>query len=223
MQEPIAWYHLGLCSYDDGLQAQERHWRARCDGGPNVGLVLEHPPTVTVGRRGTAQDLRVSRATLTEHGIACIATDRGGQATYHGPGQLVLYPIVDLHALGITVPCFVWTLEETMLRVAAHFGVEATRDSRGRGVWTPRGKLGAVGIRVRRHITTHGLALNVDPDLHPFRLIVPCGLPDAPVTSLTRECGQALPTAAVLPLLQSTFETVLAARAAATPCAEVHL
>ena len=88
MQEPVAWYHLGLCSYDDGLRLQEHHWQARCNGGPNVGLVLEHFPTVTLGRRATERDLRVSRATLKARGIACVATDRGGQVTYHGPGQL---------------------------------------------------------------------------------------------------------------------------------------
>ncbi len=222
MQEPIAWYHLGLCDYDQGLRSQERHWRARCDGGPNIGLVLEHPPTVTLGLRGNDQDLRVPRAMLAEQGIACIATDRGGQATYHGPGQLILYPIVDLRALGITVPCFVWSLEEAMIRVAAHFGVDATRDPRGRGVWTPSGKLGAVGIRVREHVTTHGLALNVDPNLDAFKLIVPCGMPDADVTSLARECGQSLTTDTVRPLLQSTFEATLATVVARDPSAEVH-
>ena len=222
MQEPIAWYHLGLCGYDEGLRSQERHWRARREAGPDVGLVLEHPPTVTFGLRGTDQDLRVPRATLAEHGIACVTTDRGGQATYHGPGQLILYPIVDLRALGITVPCFVWLLEETMIQVAAHFGVDATRDPRGRGVWTPRGKLGAVGIRVREHVTTHGLALNVDPDLDAFKLIVPCGMPDANVTSLAQERGQSLTTATVRPLLQSTFEAILVARTAPGAAVEVH-
>jgi lipoate-protein ligase B len=166
---------------------QDARWRARCAGGPDVVLACEHPPTVTFGRRAMHGDLRVPAADLAARGIACVATERGGGATYHGPGQLVLYPIVALAPLGLGVAAFVWTLEEIMLAIAAAFGVHAERNPCGRGVWSARGKLGAVGIRVRAGVTTHGLALNVTTDLTPFALITPCGVPGLPVTSLAAE------------------------------------
>jgi lipoate-protein ligase B len=156
-----------------------------------------------LGRRASVADLRVPAPVLAEHGIACVATERGGQATYHGPGQIVLYPIVDLRARDLTVGHFIWMLEEIIIETARAAGVAAARDPRGRGAWTSHGKLGAVGIRVRRNVTTHGLALNVDPDLTPFSLIVPCGMPDAPVTSLAREGACETTVAAVLPLLRA--------------------
>lgn len=223
MLEPIAWHHLGLCSYDEGLRAQERHWQARCAGGPDVGLVLEHPPTVTLGRRATEADVRVSRTTLAGRGIACVPADRGGQATYHGPGQLVLYPIVDLQARAITIPCFVSMLEQTMIHVAQQLGIKAVRDPRGPGVWAAHGKLGAVGIRVRHHVTTHGLALNVNPDLDPFAMIVPCGMPNGAVTSLARETGRDVTLAAIAPRLEAAFELALAGRGGTATCTEAQL
>ncbi len=126
-------------------------------------------------------------AALAARGVACVRVERGGRATYHGPGQLVLYPIVHLAARGFGVASFVWTLEQIMIDVAAAFGVRATRDARGRGIWSARGKLGAVGIRVREGISTHGLALNVTTDLEPYRWIVPCGVRALAVSSLADE------------------------------------
>ena len=211
MRGPIQWRELGLCAYEDGLHAQEAAWEERRRGaGPDVCLALEHPATVTFGRRATDADLRLDRAALAARGVRCVATDRGGRATYHGPGQLVLYPIVDLHARGLAVRDFVDRLEALMIATAAACGVRAWRDTRGRGVWARGGKLGAVGIRVREHVSTHGLALNVDVDLDAFGAIVPCGLADAPMTSLVREGAGGATVAAVLPLARTACARVLA-------------
>lgn len=187
MREPMTWQWLGLCTYERALALQEAAWAARRSGGPDVCLALEHPPTITLGRRGTATDVLASAHELARRGFTCHATERGGRATYHGPGQLVLYPIVHLRARGLGVRTFVWLLEDIMLEVAAAMGVDAHRDARGHGIWTARGKLGAIGIRVRDDVTLHGLALNVNLDLSGYRLIAPCGVPGLAVTSLAAE------------------------------------
>jgi lipoate-protein ligase B len=195
MREPMAWRWLGLSAYERALAVQTATWNARQLGGPDVCLALEHPPTITLGRRATLQDLRVTADDLARRGVGCYATERGGAATYHAPGQLVLYPVVGLAERGLGVRRFVWLLEAIMIDVAASVGVVAQRDPRGHGVWTDRGKLGAVGIRVRDGVSLHGLALNVDLDLSGYALITPCGLPDMPVTSLRREGATATVTA----------------------------
>ncbi len=187
MRAPVAWKWLGHRAYDDALAQQAAAWQMRLSGGPDVCLALEHPPTITLGKRATAADLRVPEAVLAARGIPCLHVERGGHATYHGVGQLVLYPIVGLSARGFGVGAFVATLEAIMIEVAAAFGVQARRDARGRGAWTDRGKLGAVGIRVREGISMHGLALNVTTDLHGFELITPCGVAGLPATSLCAE------------------------------------
>lgn len=186
MSAPIMWQWLGRCAYDRALARQDACWKARREGGPDVCLAVEHPPTVTFGRRSTADDLAVAAA-LAARGIAHTSVDRGGRATLHGPGQLVLYPIVALAPRGFGVADFVWTLEQIMIEIAARFGVDAVRDARGHGVWTSGAKLGAVGIRVRDGVTLHGLALNVTTDLALFDLITPCGMPGVGVTSLRAE------------------------------------
>lgn len=187
MSAPVAWQWLGRCAYDDALARQEACWRRRRDGGPDVCLAVEHPPTVTLGKRATVAELRVAASELAARGIPCVPIERGGYATYHGPGQLVLYPIVALAPRGFGVADFVATLEAIMIEVARTCGVGAHRDPRGRGVWTDRGKLGAVGIRVRDGISSHGLALNVTTDLAAYDLITPCGVAGLPSTSLAAE------------------------------------
>lgn len=187
MWEPISWEWLGLCAYERSLAHQEAAWERRRRGGPDVCLALEHPATITFGRRAGRDDLHIDDAELARRGITSHRVERGGFATYHAPGQLVIYPIVGLAERGFGVRTFVWRLEQIMIDVARTAGVVAERDARGRGVWTARGKLGAVGIRVRDGISTHGLALNVDLDLAGYALITPCGVRDLPVTSLRRE------------------------------------
>jgi len=221
MNAPIEWTWLGLCAFEEALAFQEARWRSRRQGGPDSCLALEHPPTVTLGRRATSADLCVTEAQLARHGIACAATERGGGATYHGPGQLVLYPIVALGPRGFGVAGFVWTLEQVMIEIAAAFGVRADRNPRGRGVWTARGKLGAVGIRVREGISMHGLALNVATDLVPYGLIVPCGIPHLPITSLVREGACAASVATVLPVAEHVCTRLLDVRSRRAAADEV--
>ncbi len=217
MREPVAWEHLGRRAYRESLAVQEARWQARRNGAEDVCLAVEHPPTITFGLRATLADLLVSPAVLEARGIACAISDRGGGATYHGPGQLVLYPVVGLAARAFGVRAFVSALEEIMIEIAAAFGVRAGRDARGRGVWTARGKLGAVGIRVRDGIATHGLALNVNPDLTAFRTIAPCSVPGLPVTSLAREGSGSATIDAVLPLAEGVATRLLQSAAPRVP------
>jgi lipoyl(octanoyl) transferase len=200
MSAPIVWRWLGRRAYEPTLAQQEACWRARRAGGPDTCLAVEHPPTITLGKRATLSELRVSEDDLARRGIPCVAIERGGYATYHGPGQLVLYPIVALAARGFGVATFVWTLEQIMIELAARFGVSARRDSRGHGVWTARGKLGAVGIRVRDGIGIHGLAVNIALDLDGFDLITPCGVAGLPITSLRLEGTLDVSVTSVLPV-----------------------
>jgi lipoyl(octanoyl) transferase len=210
MRAAIAWKWLGLYAYEDALTLQRDAWEACRTGGPDVCLALEHPPTITFGRRATAGDVLASSDDLARRRVRCHTTERGGRATYHAPGQLVLYPIVALAARGLGVERFVWMLEEVMLEIAAAAGVRANRDDRGRGIWTARGKLGAVGIRVREGVTLHGLALNVDIDLAGFDLIAPCGTRGLAVTSLAAE-GAPVRVVDVLPSAERACARVFGA------------
>jgi lipoate-protein ligase B len=166
-------------------------------------LFLEHEPVFTLGRRGGRENLRVARAFLEQAGVPLVHVERGGDVTYHGPGQIVAYPVVDLPAAHLKVVAFVEMLEEVMIRTAADWGVPAGRDPRNRGVWTGGRKLGSVGIAVRRGISFHGLALNVNPDLTPFQWIHPCGLQGVGMTSLAREGADGATVDRTLPLMRN--------------------
>jgi lipoyl(octanoyl) transferase len=153
-------------------------------------LVPEHHPVFTLGHRGIRSGLLVGEDFLAARGIEVVHVERGGDVTYHGPGQAVAYPIVDLTANGWKVADFVNAIEEIMIRTAGQWGIRAQRDVLNRGVWVAGRKLGSVGIAVRREISFHGLALNVDMDLRPFTWINPCGLAGCQMTSLKKETGQ---------------------------------
>lgn len=153
----------------------------------DVFCCVEHPPVFTLGRNASLAHLGVSEAFLAARSIAVIPIERGGEITYHGPGQLVLYPIINLRDCRLGVSGYVWLLEELMLRVALSSGVQAGRDSRNHGVWVGNNKLGSIGIAIRHGIAYHGMALNVSLDLTPFSWINPCGLSQVGMTSLHRE------------------------------------
>jgi len=159
-------------------------------------IVAEHPPVFTLGRRGGRQNLLVSEELLKEKGISVIPVERGGDITFHGPGQIIVYPIFDLGAARYKVVAFVETLEEAMVRTAADWGISARGDKQQRGAWVGGRKLGSVGITIRRSISFHGLALNVNTDLIPFSWINPCGIPGCAMTSLSQETGREIPMAA---------------------------
>lgn len=200
---------LGRQSYAQAYAVQaatlERIVAARVEASPSsplgVLLFVEHDPVITISRRaGAADHLLANAQTLHAMGVSVEETDRGGDITYHGPGQLVAYPIVDLNALNLGLHDYMRLLEESVIRTAADLGVHAERDAQATGVWVPgqagapAAKLCACGVRVRRWVSMHGLAINVSTNLRHFDLIVPCGLAGRPVTSLQALLGEACPT-----------------------------
>ncbi|MEN8190715.1 MAG: lipoyl synthase [Thermodesulfobacteriota bacterium] len=160
------------------------------DREDDVCLILEHSPVFTLGRNGSPENVTVSDTFLQDRGIELIRIERGGEVTYHGPGQIVCYPIINLRRNRLTVVEYVQTLEQIMLSAVRRFGIEAKRDPRNHGIWLGDCKLGSVGIAVRHGISYHGLALNVNPDLEPFSWINPCGLSGVSMTSMARELEQ---------------------------------
>jgi lipoyl(octanoyl) transferase len=185
--------------YSQALALQRRAVQARREGRLERDLVvmLEHPPVFTLGRRGGRENLIVPEETLRAKGIAVVPIERGGDITYHGPGQLVVYPLVELATARLAVVAFVGALEQAMIRTAAHWDVAARGDAVHRGAWVESRKLGSVGITVRRGITFHGLALNVSTHLTPFSWINPCGIQACTMTTLARETGADVPMQAV--------------------------
>lgn len=183
----------------------------------NIALVLEHEPVLTLGRRGITDSLLVTPEFLRRAGVPVVHVERGGDVTYHGPGQLVIYPIVDLVESRIKVVEFVEKLEEVMILTASDLGVKAVRNPRNRGVWVGDRKLGSVGIAVRRGISFHGLALNVNMDLTPFEWINPCGLQGLHMTSLAVEGARDSSPDSVRHVLQRSMEEVFGMSLEETP------
>ncbi len=183
---------LGLVDYAAAYALQLVLVEKRRGGtvADDVFLVTEHPGTFTLGRRGGRQNLMVSEQFLQEKNIPLVHIERGGDITYHGWGQLVVYPILHLRQAGLTVADYVACLEEIMIGLAAASGVTAGRDPRNHGVWAGDKKLGSVGIAVRHGVAFHGLALNVNLSLEPFSWVNPCGLTGVRMTSLSRESGR---------------------------------
>ena len=185
---------LGRVEYDDGLAMQKELVEARAQGRvPDTLLLLEHDRVITLGRGAKGQNILWPPEALAARGVAVFETDRGGDVTYHGPGQMVGYPILDLKPDRKDVRKYVASLEELMIRVAADYGVLATRVPGRTGIWTPAGKLGAIGVHISRWITSHGFAFNVRTDLTDFSAIVPCGIDDASVASLQSLLADAPP------------------------------
>jgi len=182
----------GLTDYQKAWSLQLEIVKARKAGKlpADVLLLLEHPPVFTLGRRGGIENLTVSRDFLEKSDIQVICIERGGNITFHAPGQLVGYPIVNLHTAKLSVSDYVENLEEMMIRTVADFGVNAERNSLNHGIWVQNNKLGSIGIAVRRGITFHGFALNVNLSLTPFEWINPCGLRGVGMTSIERELSR---------------------------------
>lgn len=209
----LDWAYLGEVAYDEGLALQTKVRDAVASGRrPATLLLLEHPPTITLGRRGSDADLRLTREELRQRGVVVRETGRGGLATVHAPGQLVGYPVVSLASLGVGVDWLVQRLADALTTVAAAQGVTATWDPRRPGLWVEDAKLAAFGLHVRRGVTMHGFALNVDLDLAPYEWIVACGLPAAKVTSLMRERGHVPTAAALAPAVADAVAHVLRLR-----------
>ena len=179
----------GRVSYDAALRLQKGAEEQVKAGGAESLFLLEHEDVITIGRNADRRDLLATEAFLERQGIALRTSDRGGKLTFHGPGQLVAYPILDLSPDRTDVRRYVHDLEEVLIRTARDFGVEAARSplpERWSSVWVGNDKLAAIGIHLSRWVTTHGVSLNVTTDLARFSLIVPCGIADGGVTSLAR-------------------------------------
>lgn len=183
---------LGRISYDSALALQEqRHQQVVTQQHVDTLFLLEHPPVVTLGKNSFTNNLRVSADELQQRGVNLVSTGRGGDITFHGPGQLVGYPIIALAESERDIKKYVWCLEEIMIRTAADWDIHATRIDGLRGIWVGDRKIGAVGVRIAEWVTMHGFALNICTDLNYFDLIVPCGIADKGVTSFHEELDSA--------------------------------
>lgn len=211
---PVCEIHrLGLVGYEDAWQLQRDLAARRAAGAiPDALLLLEHPPVYTTGKRNAEANLRLPQDIL---GAPLVVSDRGGDITFHGPGQLVAYPIIDLRAAGFGVVTYVRNLEEVIMRTLRDYGIESGLECGLTGVWVGSDKIAAIGVRVSRvggasgaWVTTHGLALNVDVDLTWFERIVPCGLADRGVTSMQRLLGDTPPISEVAERLAANFGDV---------------
>ena len=182
--------HLGRVPYQKAwaLQRQLAEQR-KAHEIPDMLLFVEHPPVITLGRNADRGHLLTPAEILEKQGVEVIETDRGGDITYHGPGQIVGYPILDLALIRKDVVWYVRTLEEALIRTAGEFGIEAGRVAGKTGVWVGGAKIAAIGIHVSRWVTSHGFAMNLETNLDGFRHIVPCGIVECPVTSLGELLG----------------------------------
>jgi len=203
---------LGVGPYGEALDMQKALVEERRAGRvPNLLLLLQHPPVITLGVRGSSRShVTASDTLLASRGIEVLDTGRGGDVTYHGPGQIVGYPILDLRPDRCDVHRYVRDLEEVMIRVCADYGVDAERISGMSGAWVGPDKIGAIGVRISRWITSHGFAFNVNTKLDDFQLIVPCGIADRGVTSLEKLTGRSLAIEAVEERIIDRFAEVFA-------------
>ncbi len=246
MSTEILVVRCGIAPYEEAREAQRRLEGERQRGEvPDVLLLLEHPPVYTRGRRSTPEELPMGREWYELQGIEVCDTDRGGRVTYHGPGQLVAYPIVSLRPYGDDVHEYVRRLEQVMITALAEHGVRAGLIEGQTGVWVqpPRRraakrtysplcgpsapeearKIGSIGVHVSRGVTTHGLAVNVSNDLQPFEWIVPCGIEGCRVTSLSRELGSEQDLGAFADTVAARFGAVYGRTPVATEPAELGI
>jgi lipoyl(octanoyl) transferase len=203
MPTPIMVNDLGRMAYRQAWELQERAHEQVVAGGPETIFIVEHSPVITLGRRPESiQNLITSPEELAEQNIDLVHSDRGGDITYHGPGQIVAYPIIRLASHGLSVSGYVHRLESIVIATLGELGIESRADPQAIGVWAMDGenlaKICAIGVRIRRGVSLHGLALNVAMDLSGFNHIIPCGLTGRPVTSVHKLLGNNTP-----PLLET--------------------
>lgn len=214
----ISIIHLGSVDYATGLRLQQQLVALRKEEKiGDVLLLLEHSPVITLGRNAKAANVIASRKLLAQRSVELFECDRGGDVTFHGPGQIVGYPIFDLRAFAapdgrrktLGVIDFVRRLEEVLIRTCADFTISTQRIPGLTGVWTEsEAKLAAIGVHISRFVTSHGFALNVSPDLSYFNLIIPCGITSKPITSMQRELGRALDLNIVAESISRNFGVV---------------
>jgi lipoyl(octanoyl) transferase len=221
---PLHVHRLGVVPYAEGLELQKRLVEQRkADEIPDQLILLEHPPVITLGVRSRNERSHIleTPAGLAAQGVELFETSRGGDVTYHGPGQLVGYPILDLRPDRCDVHRYVRDLEEALIRAVASFGITAGRSPGLTGAWVGEDKLAAIGVRIARWVTSHGFALNVTTNLQHFSLIVPCGISGKGVTSLEKLTGSAVAMpdvqAAVVQAFAAVFDRRIVERTAAEP------
>lgn len=206
----LRWVHLGRLPYHDALALQLAQWEGVRDGtATETVFSVEHDPVITLGRRGKDEDVLLSEAALRLRGVELVRIDRGGEATWHGPGQLVLYPIIHVQKHNIGVSDLVRGLAASIREELAERGIDAVWNNEHPGLWVDDRKIAAVGMRIQGGVSRHGAALNVDAGLDGYALIVPCGMPGSKVTSMLAETGrsEALETlaGAIIPRLAARF------------------
>jgi lipoyl(octanoyl) transferase len=215
---PCHLHRLHVVTYENGMALQQKlvEMRQR-EEIPDQLLLLEHPPVITLGRGGKLDNLLASSDALQSNGVRFFETTRGGDITYHGPGQIVGYPILHLGEGNRDVRKYVTSLEEVLIRTVAEYGITAARVDGRRGIWVGNDKIAAIGVRIARWVTSHGWALNVRTNLEHFRLITPCGLHGTGVTSIERELGRSVAIEEVREKLAKNFAEVFQRELIARP------
>jgi lipoate-protein ligase B len=200
---------LGLIDYKEAWDLQRDLWSRRVKGElPDLLLFLEHPHVITLGRRGNRSYLIAPQEVLESMAIPIYHVERGGDVTYHGPGQLVVYPILDLKGYGYRLIRYVDQLEEVILRTLIDFGMEGKKDSLNRGVWVNGEKIASLGVTIKRWVSFHGLALNYETDLSYFDLIHPCGLVGKKMTSMEKILGRKVPRESLIERIAFHFKEI---------------
>lgn len=190
LKDRIHILRFGLIPYREAWDLQKKLHQQRLNGEiPDTLILLEHVPVYTIGKHGLAENIIGGEIFLREQGIEVVQVDRGGDVTYHGPGQIVGYPIFHLQERGLGVRAFVEWLESVIQKTLLEFGIETSLDSKHPGIWRGQNKIAAIGIRVHKHVSMHGFALNVNTKLTHFDGIIPCGLQQRGVTSMEKEFG----------------------------------
>ena len=203
----VSW--LGQVDYQAALNLQKQTWQNILDDESSDRLLLlEHSPTLTIGKSGKLENLLVTKEELERRGVSLFFTDRGGDITYHGPGQLVAYPVFNLAIHGKDIHRYIYNLQEVVIRTLADFSIKARRDSSYIGVWVGEEKIAAIGVAIHKWITTHGFALNVNTDMDYFKLINPCGIRDKGVTSLNQLLHREIPILRIAELVGKHFGDV---------------
>ncbi|MBP1748647.1 MAG: lipoate-protein ligase B/lipoate synthase [Deltaproteobacteria bacterium] len=204
-------YRLGLVEYGKAYRMQRTLHQKRVNGEiEDILILLEHPPTLTIGKSGSEHNILVPGKVLHSEGISLFFIERGGDVTYHGPGQIVGYPIIDLKGRGRDVRAFVRDLEEVLISTVRDFGIDAKRDESHPGVWVENCELAAIGLSIRKWVSMHGFALNVHTDLNHFKLINPCGFSDRTAASMSEVLGLTVAIESVIERLAVHFSRIFA-------------
>jgi lipoate-protein ligase B len=200
---------LGLFPYSQALEFQRKLASERIRGSvPDLLLFLSHPPTITLGKNAKRTNLLVPERVLCERGIECYKVERGGDITYHGPGQVIGYPILHLKRFGLGVNRYVKAIETVLIRTLREFGISARTQPGLTGVWVGRGKIASIGVQIQKWVTWHGFALNVADETESFRLVIPCGLRGTEITCIENLCGIPMDRSSVTRTLLRAFVDV---------------